>query len=374
MKKRIVFLTAVLLFAVLLFFLKQGHFWGREEKPEATPTPEAEEPQTLKNAWILSSGEDSITFFFEGEERKLETKGRLQESLSSCVADLTVQGKQIISLVLKPDKITAKVLRADEERIELEGYGELEFAKGWRLYRLYDGLGEEPSEKLLIGSSGNEFILENGKVCAALLKEKPELETIRVLIGTEGFRGFYHDSVQITSDSPYKVSCGDNEKTFEAGAVCTFTKESFLEETGRKKIVSEAGDGKITLLSVKRAEGTPSYRGSLEVDCREDGLLIINELTIEEYLYAVLPSEMPSRFEKEALKAQAICARSYAYTELLANRYAEYGAHVDDSVSCQVYNNIAESEASILAVKDTHGQVLMYDGEVAQCYYFSTSC
>lgn len=374
MKKRIVFLTTVLLLAVLLFFLKQrGNFWEKEE-PEATPTPKITEPQTLKNAWIISSEENNITFFFAGEERTLVTKGRLPETLSLCVADLTVQGERIISLVLKPDKITAKVLRADAESIELEGYGELKLADGWRLYRLYDGLSEEPSEKLLIGSVGNEFILENGKVCAALLKEKPDLKKIRVLIGTEDFKGFYHTSVQITSDTAYKVSCGDNEKTFKAGEVCTFTKESFLEEPGRKKIETEEPNGKITLSGIKRADGVPSYRGSLEIDCRADGLLVINELTIEEYLYAVLPSEMPSRFEQEALKAQAICARSYAYAELLANRYAEYGAHVDDSVSCQVYNNIAESEASILAVKDTHGQVLMYNGEVAQCYYFSTSC
>lgn len=374
MKKRVVFLMAVLLFAVLLFFLKKEGYFKKTEEPEPTPTPKITEPQTLKNAWILSSEEDSITFFFEGREQKLATKGRLQQALSSCVADLTVKDEKIISLVLKPDKITGKVLRADKNSIELEGYGELKFADSWRLYRLYDGLSEEPSEKLLIGSVGNEFILENGRVCAALLKEKPDLEMIRVLIGTEGFRGFYHDSVQVMSNSAYKVICGDKEKTFQPGEVCTFTKQSFLEEPGRKKIVTENANAKLTLCSIKRADGVPSYRGSFEIDCREDGLLVINELTIEEYLYAVIPSEMPSRFEKEALKAQAVCARSYAYRELLANRYAEYGAHVDDSVSCQVYNNIAESEASILAVKDTHGQVLMYNGEVAQCYYFSTSC
>lgn len=374
MKKRVVFLMAVLLFAVLLFFFKKEGYFKKEEKPTPIPTPKITEPQTLKNAWILSSEEDSITFFFGGREQKLATKGRLQETLSSCVADLTVKDEKIISLVLKPDKIAGKVLRADKNSIELEGYGELEFADSWRLYRLYDGLSEEPSEKLLIGSVGNEFILENGKVCAALLKEKPDLETIRVLINTEGFRGYYHEAVQLTSDSAYKVICGDKEKKFQPGEVCSFTKQSFLEEPGRRKIVTEDANAKLTLCSIKRADGIPSYRGSFEIDCREEGLLVINELTIEEYLYAVLPSEMPSRFEMEALKAQAVCARSYAYRELFTNRYAEYGAHVDDSVSCQVYNNVAETEASVLAVKDTHGQVLMYNGEVARCYYFSTSC
>lgn len=373
MKKRIVFLAAVLLFAVLLLFLKDKGMLGKNGTMQATPTPKIEAPRTLKNAWILSSGEDSITFFFEGEEQTFTTKGKVQETLASCVADLTVQGEEVLSLVLKPDKVTAKVLRADEESIELEGYGVLSFAEDRKIYRLYDDLAEEPSGKLLVGSSGNEFVLENGKVCAALLVKEPELEKIRVLIGTEGFKGYYHALVEVTADCAYTVSCGDNQKTFEAGQVCTFSEESFLEEPGRKVIVPEDADGKITLRSIKRSDGTPSYRGTLEVDGREEGLLVINEVSIEEYLYAVLPSEMPSDFAPEALKAQAICARSYAYAELLANRYAQYGAHVDDSVSCQVYNNIGESEASVLAVKDTHGQVLFFKGEVAQCYYFSTS-
>lgn len=376
MKKRIVFLTAVLLFAVLLFFLKEGgklHFPGKQAQT-GTPTPKETGPEIFQNAWIISSGEDSITFFFEGSEQTLKTKGRVQDSLDSSVADLTVEKNEITSLILKPDKVTAKVLRADEESIELEGYGELSFADEWKLYRMYDGLASEPSGKLLVGSEGNEFILENGKVCAALLKEAPDMEKIRVLIGTEGFTGFYHDTVEVTSDVAYTVSDGESEKKYEAGEVCTFSSKDFTDKSSRKLVFPEDADGKITLLNIKRSGKNPAYRGNIEVACGEEGLLVVNELTVEEYLYAVLPSEMPSDFEAEALKAQAICARSYAYTELLANRYAQYGAHVDDSVSSQVYNNIPENEASILAVKDTHGQVLMHEGAVAQCYYFSTSC
>ena len=83
---------------------------------------------------------------------------------------------------------------------------------------------------------------------------------------------------------------------------------------------------------------------------------------------------MPTSYGNEALKVQAVCARSYAYKHLLANSLSQYGAHVDDSVSYQVYNNIAENEDSILAVKDTYGQVIEYEGDVITAYYFSTSC
>lgn len=376
MKKRIVFLTAVLLFAVLLFFWKEGGGvlvpWKQAQ--EMTPTPVEAGPQIFRNAWIIDSGEESITFFYEKEQQTLSTQGVVQGVLAESVADVTVEKGVITSLVLKPDKVTAKVLRADADGIELEGYGELRFSEEWKLYRLYDGLATEQSEKLLVGSVGNEFVLENGRICAALLKKAPDMENIRVLLGTEGFSGYYHISVRVTSDVDYTVTENGTEKSYQAGEEYNITKEKLQKKEGRVLIKPKDADGKITLLHIKRAGKNPSYRGTIEVSSAEEGLLVVNELTVEEYLYAVLPSEMPSDFASEALKAQAICARSYAYTELLANRYAQYGANVDDSVACQVYNNIPESEASVSAVKDTHGQVLLYNGAVAQCYYFSTSC
>ena len=64
---------------------------------------------------------------------------------------------------------------------------------------------------------------------------------------------------------------------------------------------------------------------------KQIGLLIVNELPLEEYLYAVIPSEMPTYYGLEPLKVQAVCARSYAYKHLVANNLSKYGAHVDDS-------------------------------------------
>ena len=373
MKKKIIFLTAVLLVGALLFFWKEKERGKEGEVPSGTPTPTVAAPRELKNVWILSSGENSITFFADGRERTLSTKGAVQESLAECVGDLTVLGEEIVSLVLKPDKVQAKVLRVDENGMELEGYGTLSFAEGFRVYRLYEGIAEEPSGKVLVGSTETEFVLENGKLCAALLRALPKTEKIRVLLGTEGYRGYYHKTVELTADCGYTVSVGEEMEHFEAGEHYCLSKKEFEKKPGRRVVTPDSVEGKITFCNLSRAGGTPSYRGTLEIESREEGLLVVNELSVEEYLYAVLPSEMPSDFGPEALKAQAICARSYAYKELLENRYAKYGAHVDDSTACQVYNNTGETEAAILAVKETHGQVLFYEGEVAQCYYFSTS-
>lgn len=102
---------------------------------------------------------------------------------------------------------------------------------------------------------------------------------------------------------------------------------------------------------------------------------MVNELPLEEYLYSVVPSEMPASYPLEALKAQAICARTYAYGHMSRAGYPRYGAHVDDSTSYQVYNNITEADSATTAVKETYGQMILTDeGTVANTYYYSTSC
>jgi len=111
----------------------------------------------------------------------------------------------------------------------------------------------------------------------------------------------------------------------------------------------------------------------MEIVAGDSGLVVVNELPIEEYLYSVVPSEMPVSHGEEALKVQAVCARSYAYQQVMANRYAKYGAHVDDTVNCQVYNNAAETQSSVFAVKDTYGKVMQYGDAVVAAFYFSTS-
>lgn len=69
-----------------------------------------------------------------------------------------------------------------------------------------------------------------------------------------------------------------------------------------------------------------------------------------------------------------VCARSYAYTQLVNNYYSQYGAHVDDSVTFQVYNNTERNEAADTAVEETRGKAVYYNDEIVKTYYYSTSC
>ena len=211
-----------------------------------------------------------------------------------------------------------------------------------------------------------------------MVKEEA-MEYIRVLIKTGDFGGMLHDSLVITADTDFTIQYGGyddlKQETYAAGEEITIDLASPYFSSDRITISPNVLTGKIILGNVNRSQGIPGYRGRMELLKTADGIALVNEVLLEEYLYSVVPSEMPSSYPEEALKAQAVCARTYAYGHMIRAAYPEYGAHVDDSTSYQVYNNILEQESTTTAVKETYGQLLFtQEGGLAGTYYYSTSC
>ncbi|MEH2959893.1 SpoIID/LytB domain-containing protein [Candidatus Merdisoma sp. JLR.KK006] len=213
---------------------------------------------------------------------------------------------------------------------------------------------------------------------------------IRVLIKTDGFAGEIHESVKLVSDQELFIhgkildENGEQETEYGSGVELSFSWEEgslilngeLLAEVPTCFLIGtqEEPAMPITLQSVNRGYGTPSYEGIIEVWPVEGGFAIVNEVPLETYLNYVVPSEMPSRYEQEALKAQAVCARTYAYRHLQTYGYPQYEAHVDDSVRYQVYNNTNQTESTNQAVAETGDLILTSQGQPITAYYFSTSC
>ena len=333
-----------------------------------------DEETILHNVWITKGSGGTISAFLHNISRDFETKYNISEKIVGEIGDIVIQDKKIVKVSIKPDIIGGKVLVANAGYIELEGYGKLPLNDNYKIYKIYDELSMEVTNSILVGYEATDFVVADGEIVAALIKEPIKADNIRVLIKTNNFADIFHQEVKLTADREFTVTIGEKKTTYEAGKEVSVAAGDDSLAKGRMRIETTSENGKIELLSIKRGGGVPTYRGSIEIANTDKGLIIINELSIEEYLYAVLPSEMPSYYGLEALKVQAICARSYAYNQLFANGYSEYGAHVDDSISYQVYNNIPENENSILAVKDTYGKVIKYNDAVITAYYFSTSC
>ncbi len=196
---------------------------------------------------------------------------------------------------------------------------------------------------------------------------------IRVLIMTNGYANIVHPGVEISAAGGMVIAFGGENQEADAGQMIVFAPDDPRFQSGNIRVSAKDG-GEITLNSIQRGYGTPSYAGTIELRTTAEGIIVINELPVETYLCKVVPSEMPASYEVEALKAQAVCARSYAYRQMQDYAYPEYEAHVNDSTDYQVYGNSQAQETTDRAVAETAGQVVRYQGQIVTTYYYSTSC
>lgn len=195
---------------------------------------------------------------------------------------------------------------------------------------------------------------------------------IRVLIMTDGYQDIVHPEVRLSSSSGLEITYGEEKEEYAAGEVLTITPDDARFQQGNIRVGSQ--EGPVIVNSLKRGYGTPEYDGIIELRTSAGKIVVINELPVESYLCKVVPSEMPASYELEALKAQAVCARSFAFRQMESYGYPEYEAHVNDSTDYQVYGNSKPQEATINAVAETSGETVRQNGEVVTTYYYSTSC
>ena len=114
------------------------------------------------------------------------------------------------------------------------------------------------------------------------------------------------------------------------------------------------------------------YRGHFKVINDGLGLTVMNDIPLEKYLQGVVPSEMPSGWEHEAHKAQAIAARSYAIANM--GKRAKYGYDLKDTPEDQAYGGAsAEKSNTNDAVKETEGIVLVCQGKIVPAYYSASA-
>lgn len=114
------------------------------------------------------------------------------------------------------------------------------------------------------------------------------------------------------------------------------------------------------------------YRGHFQLVNDGVGLTVINELPIEEYIQGVVPAEMPSGWEHDAHKAQAIAARSYALANL--GKRAKHGYDLKDTPEDQAYGGASvETPHTNDAVSETEGIVLIHSGKIIPAYYSASA-
>ena len=194
-------------------------------------------------------------------------------------------------------------------------------------------------------------------------EESKKDNTVRIVILNNNYITM-HYSKFVAKASVLNIYFGKNfknkksiKKQIDIGTGSKYFKQS--------NVIKVEPKGEMSIL--KDEKNMQSYKGIFYIYKESSGLVLVNQVVA-----AVISSEIGEESPKEALKAQAVCARTYIMKSQ-GKKYKKYNAKGDDSVSYQVYNKNVPGENSIKAANETKGTVMKYKGKLINAYYFSTS-
>lgn len=193
----------------------------------------------------------------------------------------------------------------------------------------------------------------------------------KITFSSSGNGGFFveqGDSIVKVADIEPRQFCTVNNKN---GILEIFVDNKKIANL-KSRVIIKSTDLKSKYVPLIFA-GSKWYRGQVEVfpSLKNNKLTtVVNTLPLEEYLYGVVPSEMPASWPLEALKTQAVAARTYALKNI--SQYSKEGFDILPTTMSQVYEGAeAETPVSNQAVEETKGKVATYKSKLIEAYYSS---
>lgn len=241
---------------------------------------------------------------------------------------------------------------------------------------LHPGAGNRPPKTSEVNVEQDKDVVSTGKKGEADSAKKAEGQAVAVTM-MDVMLGDGLASAAVSGGSAFELADGGTGKTLEgyaANQAVNFTVDgSYIAVDGKK-----TGSRYVVVQSKKGADGAvkyngSSYRGSLHIVSDGARIKVMNRLSLEDYVKGVLPSEMSPNWHSEALKAQAVAARTFAvYNRNMGHRGSGYD--LCSSSHCQAYGGMAaETAATNGAVDATRGQVMYYNHQVIYAAFHSSS-
>ena len=217
---------------------------------------------------------------------------------------------------------------------------------------------------------------------------------LALTVAVPGLTGVDSVAAAAPADQMIRVGLWDNQQSVLISADSDFVFTGGRGEAGKfsakEKAAVTAKDGSLAIngktinqtqvtVKIQKADGVlevnrRKYRGqmTIKVSTGETGVTVINTIPLEQYLYGIVAREVSPDWPAEAIKAQAVAARSYALHN--KNKHGKDGYDVCATTDCQVYSGV-ESEAvrTSKAVDDTKGLVLTYKNAVIPAFFHSSS-
>ncbi|MCY6958002.1 SpoIID/LytB domain-containing protein [Clostridium brassicae] len=340
-------------------------------------------PRKITHAIILDSTPNYTLIYTNNKIKKIKFKNSNLPKYT--VADFKFNCFKVYHCQVATPS-SNRILRKTSKKYELEHIGSINLSKNPSFYKIDENnnINIATSKDIIVGKNNVKSFFNKNELKTFVIYPMKDYSNIRVGISDNNFTSIYHKEIYLQFNSPGKIyNKTENihldipkhytiKFKFSKGKINIYFNENPVISKNRLYI----SGGNIKIANIKRGSPAfnPSFNGILELYPSEKGLIIINEVKVEEYLTKVVPSEMPVWGGIEALKCQAIAARTYAISDMLSNRYSTLGFHVDDSTKCQVYNNILPQNISNKAVRETAGIIMTYNSIPIDAKYYSTSC
>ena len=195
-------------------------------------------------------------------------------------------------------------------------------------------------------------------------------KNVRIVIMDNNYTSIYHADVNLEGRDlslfyGKKFSSQKNCKKISIDSESRYFKNS--------NVIKVSSKGQIRWRGHNVEHESPEYDGLFYIYKTNSGLVVVNQVDLESYIAGVISSEIGEEAPLEALKAQAVCARTFIMKSE-AKEYEKYGAVADDSTNFQVYNRIRPGERCKKAADETKNIIMTYNGKAIKAYYFSTSC
>ena len=257
------------------------------------------EEAEVYNTYIKAVEDGTLTFLSGGAEYEI-TMDASEKDVTEGVADLVFSNGKLQIVRKKEQEIGGKLLSYDENTIEIEGYGRISHTGKIPVYELLEGedVTESSISKVVLGNMEVSYVIGEEEVCAILIRTPAVIENIRVLLLADD-GGKFRSAVYLKADVDASIKFGETVSDYAAGTLLDVS-TWFTERDDTFSIQPATENGKIFLCDEAGNTISNGYSGSVEVRRYEEGYTVVNSVPFETYLTAVVPSEMPSTYEKEA--------------------------------------------------------------------------
>ncbi len=328
---------------------------------------------TITRAYIQSVGDGSAIIYVGGLKKSLKFENDLiKQENAGMFADIKINEDNITDITFIANEINGEIKKVTQNEIIINNQSYI-LDEDFKVYSITDGnIIYKSINDLYVGQDIAKFYSkgsENKLYCALIYKDA-DFSQINVLINKSSDTTYFTE-IQISSEGGFKLYTKDSVVEYKADEILVINKDNDFDMTETESLKLELLD-ETKGFNIKNLQNEDNiFLGNLEIRKDEENYILLNNISLEDYIAGVLYSSNLSYKNLEFLKAFAVINRSIAIYNINQNNFKQYGANIDNITL--LYNKSNLDEDIKTAVLNTEGQVIKYDGEIIYPNYFEAS-